>query len=113
MYFKALALAALASSCHGQTSFLAAPEVSWTTDFEPMGQGNGIVLAPDSSLLFATASDGTIGALQPSDGTVEWSFKPSTDSTFLNANGEASVAADGSFLVYGVTENMGLPQETW
>jgi outer membrane protein assembly factor BamB len=78
-----------------------------------MGQGNGIVVAPDNSLLYATASDGTLGALNPADGSVAWSFKPTTDSTFLNGNGQASVAMDGSYVVYGVTENMNLPQESW
>ena len=106
----ALALAAIAAS-NGQTTFLPGPETKWSTDFLPMGQGNGIVVT--SGALYATASDGTVGAMNPSDGSVMWTFKPTTDSTFLNANGEVSVAADGSYLVYGVTENLGLADEAW
>jgi outer membrane protein assembly factor BamB len=109
----ALALVALTASCNGQTTFLPGPETKWSTDFLPMGQGTGIVVGPDNGVLYATASDGTIGAMSPSDGSIMWTFKPTTDSTFLNANGEASIAADASYLVYGVTENMGLTEEAW
>jgi DNA-binding beta-propeller fold protein YncE len=116
MYAKssALALVALtAGSCHGQTTFLPGPEPSWSTDFLPMGQGNGIAVSPDGTRLYATASDGTIGAMDPSDGTVEWTYKPTTGSTLLGGNGQASISEDGSYLAYGVTEDLDLPDESW
>lgn len=77
-----------------------------------MSQGNGIVVAPDNSLLYATASDGTLGALDPSDGSIVWSHRPS-GVDFLNGYGQASVAMDGSYVVYAVTENLNLPSESW
>lgn len=77
-----------------------------------MGQGNGIVVAPDGALLYATSSDGMIGAFNPSDGNIEWSYKPS-GADFVNGYGQASVSMDGSFVIYGVTENANLPSESW
>lgn len=105
------ALAALAGSCNGQTTFLPSPVNKWTTAFLPMGQGNGVVMAPDGSTLYATALDGSVGAMDPSDGSIKWTFKPVAD--VLDGNGQASVASDHSYLVYGVTENLGLTNEAW
>lgn len=109
----ALALAALATSSSAQTTFLDAPEQKFSTKFLPMGQGNGIVFAPDNSAIYVTASDGTIGAISPDDGSVFWTYKPETGGSLLSGTGEASVAVDGSYLVYGVTENLNRDGENW
>jgi outer membrane protein assembly factor BamB len=77
-----------------------------------MGQGNGISVSPDGTRLYATASDGTIGAMDPSDGSVVWTYKPTTGSTLLGGNGQASISEDGSYLAYGVTEDLDLPDES-
>lgn len=107
-----LVAALTAGSCHGQTTFLDAPQLVWSTDFKPMEKGNGIVVSPDNTRLYATASDGTIGAMDPSDGSVAWTYKPTLASTLLNGNGQASISEDGSFLAYAVTENPGF-DESW
>jgi hypothetical protein len=51
--------------------------------------------------------------MDPSDGTVEWTYKPTTGSTLLGGNGQASISEDGSYLAYGVTEDLDLPDESW
>jgi outer membrane protein assembly factor BamB len=110
----ALAVAALAGSVAGQSSFFTAPEPKWTASFSPMGQGNGVVVAPDNTALYATSTDGSVGAISPEDGSILWTYKPSSDGSFpLNGNGEVSVAVDGSYLVYGVTENLNRDGESW
>ncbi len=85
MYCKAVlvAFAAFFGSCHGQMTLLGRCEISWSTDFLPMGQGNGIVVSPDGTCLYATASDGTVGAMDMSGGSVEWTYKPMTGYTYL------------------------------
>jgi outer membrane protein assembly factor BamB len=106
-----LAVVALAGSVQGQTSFLNAPERKWSAIFSPMGQGNGIVVAPDSDAVYATSTNGSVGAFSPVDGSKLWTYKPTSDG--LIGNGGVSVAVDGSYLVYGYTENVNRSGESW
>jgi outer membrane protein assembly factor BamB len=110
----ALAVAALAGSVAGQTSFMNAPEPKWTASFSPMGQGNGVVVAPDNTALYATSNDGSVGAFSAEDGSIIWTYKAASGGSIpLTGNGEVSVAVDGSYLVYGVTENRNRDGENW
>jgi hypothetical protein len=103
----ALAVAALAGSVKSQPSFLNDPEPKWTASFSPMGQGNGVVVAPDNTALHATSNDGSVGAISAEDCRIIWTYKPASGGSIpLTGNGEVSVAIDGSYLVYGVTENL-------
>lgn len=57
------------------------PTLVWqarTTDDTSAGvvDGNGIYLAPDSSMIVSTSSDGTLRAFQPQTGEVLWTFVP-------------------------------------
>jgi hypothetical protein len=70
-----------------------------------MLDNNGLVWAPDDLRLYATSVDGTVAALDPDNGTIAWTFQPTGDGTIpFSCNGEASFAADGSSVIYAVTE---------
>jgi hypothetical protein len=103
----ALALVALVGSAKAQTTFLADPVPLWTTTFSPMADNNGLVWAPDDSLLYATAANGTLGAINPDTGELYNSFQPSGNGTVpFTCNGEVSFSTtdDGSTVIYAVTE---------
>ena len=106
-----LAVVALAGAVQGQTSFLNAPGRKWKASFSPMGQGNGIVVAPNNDAVYATSSNGSVGAFSPDDGSKLWTFNAPSDG--LIGNGEVSVAVDGSYLVYGYTEKFNRSGESW
>ena len=106
-----LAVVVLARSVQGQTSFLNAPESKWRTTFSPMGQGNGIVVAPGNDAVYATSTNGSIGAFSPDDGSKLWIYMPTSDGVI--GSGRVSVAVDGSYLVYGYTENFNRSGESW
>jgi outer membrane protein assembly factor BamB len=106
-----LAVVALAGTVQAQISFLNAPERKWSTIFSPMGHGNGIVVAPNSDAVYATSSNGSVGAFSHVDGSKLWTYKPTSDG--LIGNGGVSVAVDGSYLVYGYTENFNRLGESW
>ena len=106
-----LAVVALAGSVKGQTRFLNSPERKWSAKFSPMGHGNGIVVSPNSDAVYATSSNGSVGAFNPDDGSKLWIYKPTSDG--LIGNGGVSVAVDGSYLVYGYTESFNQSGEAW
>jgi outer membrane protein assembly factor BamB len=106
-----LAVVALAGAVQGQTSFMNAPVRKWISNFSPMGHGNGIVVAPNSNAVYATSSDGSVGAFSADDGSKLWTYKPTSDG--LIGNGGVSVAVDSSYLVYGYTENFNRSGESW
>jgi WD40 repeat protein len=105
----ALALVALAASAKAQTSFLPEPRPKWVMAFSPMLDGNGLVWAPDDTLVYATAADGTIGAFNPENGEIYNTFQPTGDGTVpFSCNGEIDFSSDGNSLIYAVTEG-----DTW
>jgi sugar lactone lactonase YvrE len=99
----ALAVAVLASSAAGQTTFLDAPLQAWSLVFEPMSDNNGIVVSADDSIVFATSATGGIGAMKRDDGTLLWSSAGGGSS-----NGEVTFSPDGATLYYAVSTG-----ETW
>lgn len=104
-----LALVALIGSSKAQTEFFDAPQPTWTTTFLPMADNNGIVWAPDDSLIYATSSDGTLGLFNPDDGTLYNQFQPSGDGTTpFFCTGEVSFNSAGDTVIYAVTEG-----DTW
>ena len=102
---SALAFTVLVGSAKAQTSFYDNPVPLWQTAFLPMGDNNGLVWAPDDSLLYATAQDGTVAALNPDNGETYWSWLPAGDGTVpFSCNGEVSFSSDGSSVVVAITE---------
>lgn len=96
----ALAVAVLASSAAGQTTFLDGPLQAWSLVFEPMTDNNGIVVSADDSIVFATSATGGIGAMKRDDGTLLWS---SAGVTGGSSNGEVTFSSDGATLYYAVS----------
>jgi outer membrane protein assembly factor BamB len=100
----ALAVAVLASSAVGQTTFYGEPVPAWDQVFEAMGDNNGIVVSPDDSIVFATSSTGGVAAMKRDDGTILWS-KPNEGGS---SNGEVTFSSDGETIYYPVSTG-----ETW
>lgn len=105
---RALALAAVVGApivTNAQTILYDAPVNLWVQTFLPMGDNNGLVWAPDDLLLYATSLDGVIGAFNPDDGSLAWSFQPTGDGTVpFTCNGEVSFSVDETSVIYAVTE---------
>lgn len=100
----ALAVAVLASSAVGQTTFYEAPQKAWDQVFAPMEDNNGIVVSPDDSIVFATSSGGGVAAMKRDDGTILWSSL--NEGGF--SNGEVTFSPDGETIYYPVSTG-----ETW
>jgi outer membrane protein assembly factor BamB len=100
----ALAVAVLASSAVGQTTFYEQPDQVWAQVFAAMEDNNGIVVSPDDSIVFATSSTGGVAAMKRDDGTILW------DSTAEGgfSNGEVTFSSDGETIYYPVSTG-----ETW
>lgn len=100
-----VAISWVGGPAEAQTVLYDAPINKWVTTFLPMLDNNGLVWAPDDLRLYATSVDGTVAALDPDNGTIAWTFQPTGDGTIpFSCNGEASFAADGSSVIYAVTE---------
>ena len=100
-----VAVALVGGPAKAQTVLYDAPVNKWVTTFLPMLDNNGLVWAPDNLRLYATSIDGTVAALDPDNGTIAWTFQPTGDGTIpFSCNGEVSFAADGSSIIYAVTE---------
>jgi outer membrane protein assembly factor BamB len=100
-----VAISWVGGPAEAQTVLYDAPVNKWVTTFLPMLDNNGLVWAPDDLRLYATSIDGTVAALDPDNGTIAWTFQPTGDGTIpFSCNGEASFAADGSSVIYAVTE---------
>jgi outer membrane protein assembly factor BamB len=112
-----LIIAALVGSVRCQPQFNDTPTEKWKSSVPPMGLGNGIVVSPDSQVVYATSEDGTVSAMDPDDGNVTWSYQPlgtqGNGTLPLSCNGEISISEDGEFFVYGVTEGAQGEAQTW
>jgi len=87
------------------TVYRDSPVPIWTLAFLPMADNNGLVWALDNSLLYATSSDGTVGAFNPDTGELYNSFQPTGDGTVpFSNNSEVDFLSDGSTFIYAVME---------
>ena len=94
-------------------TYLDSPTEEWRVPFLSVGPRNGVFLSPDAQLLAVVAESGHVLGLDPVSGDELWTHAPLGTNIRSKSGITFNYAGDVPYLVYAVTEESGLNDQSW
>ena len=102
-----------------ELDYLTSPVLKWNSgSVPPLGEGNGVFISPDQSVLMVTSADGSITALNANNGSMIYTSKPAILDNYpsFSTSGVSFGTSkyNGDFAVYAVSHGfVGVDPSFW